>query len=73
MESLKKTNFIEKGEIQVNLLEHHIKEIFSETELENDYVEVHFMVNCWGSKEEKKMKLPMTLWQLWKKRGYYMG
>lgn len=58
----------------MNVLEHHIVEIYSEKEIkETGKVEVHFKIDCWGSKEVKKMTIYKSTWDMWKQQGYYLG
>ena len=60
----------------MNLLEHYIKKIISEQEVEmfdKTYVVAKLVIDCYGVIEETVTKLPKEEWEQAKKDGYYLA
>lgn len=63
----------------MNLLEHYILEVFSveaiphQDWMEEEWVEVMMMVDCYGTREKKTYYNTRKNFERDLKRGYYMG
>lgn len=58
----------------MNILEHHIIDIYFENDVEGtDKVEVSYRVDCWGHKQTKHEILSKEYWEKIKEQGYYLG
>lgn len=61
----------------MNLLEHYIEEIISETKRKTQYgtdiVEVEMVIDCYGAKKHTTHMFLLNEWEQAKKNGYYMG
>ena len=60
----------------MNLLEHYIKKIISEREVEmfgKPYVRAKLIVNCYGVINETVEEFPKDEWEKVKAQGYYMA
>ena len=60
----------------MNLLEHYIKEILSEEQVQmygENWARVKLIVNCYGVVEEKTEVFLYDDWQKIKAQGYYMA
>ena len=60
----------------MNLLEHYIKEILSEEQVQKygkDWAKVRLIVNCYGIVEEKTELFLYEDWITIKTQGYYMA
>lgn len=55
----------------MNVLECFIKQIHSEKNLGNGFVEVDVTSVCWGSVERKKKTFSVSDWSYFKQQGYY--
>ena len=59
----------------MNLVEHYIIEIFSETPLPNykDFIEVDLTYNCYGSVERSLHMFHIDAWKEAKEKGYFLA
>lgn len=61
----------------MNLLEHYIVEIISETKRQTqqgtDFVEVEMIIDCYGIKEQTTQMFLPSEWEQAKAKGYYMA
>lgn len=60
----------------MNLLEHYIKEILSEEQVQKygkNWAKVRLIVDCYGVVEEKTELFRYEDWQKIKAQGYYMA
>lgn len=62
----------------MNLLEHYIDKIISETKIQNpengnEYYRVNAIVNCYGNKEQINRLFLIEEWEQAKAQGYYMS
>lgn len=60
----------------MNLLEHYIKEILSEEQVQmygKNWAKVRLIVNCYGVVEETTQLFLYEDWQKIKEQGYYMA
>ena len=62
----------------MNLLEHYIDEIISESKIQNpedgnSYYRVQAIVDCYGHKETINSLFLIEEWEQAKERGYYMA
>lgn len=77
---------MDKGEIQnMNLLEHYIKEVYSEKDITKEFeekvgrkpvdpmVEVKMRVDCYGRVEDTTQIFFLPKWQEAQQKGYYMA
>jgi hypothetical protein len=60
---------------ELNLLEHYIKEIHSEKEIDDypNMIEVDVTSNCWGSVQRSKHITSKVQWQIDVEKGYYLA
>ena len=69
----------------MNLLEHHIKEIYSEVDITDKYIkrtgrvpkermlEINLKINCYGKISDKKIIMSESEWESVKDVGYYLA
>lgn len=59
----------------MNLIEHYIIEIHSETFLPNvkDFIEVDLTYNCYGSVERNLYMFHVDAWKEAKEKGYFLA
>lgn len=55
----------------MNLLQHWIKEIHSELDLDDGTVKVEVTVNCWGAKSRKERVFNKEAWEQIKQAGVW--
>lgn len=56
----------------MNLLEHYIISVISEKPLDDEYLEVTFLGNCWGDKRNYTAIVTKRQWDWALKNGYIM-